>query len=307
MGDRLMSWGRLYSRVRGDPKIRKLARRLSIEVPHALGLIVSLWAWCLEHRPDGCLANLDAEDIAIAAEWSEDHTQLHTALMELGFIDPIEGICYIHDWDDFAGSWKESQRKKLERANKSKPRPKMSRTVLDNPKMSHNREEERRGEVPEVPRPKETKDNLEINQTKEKSPQLDKPADGPSAAVLVFPTRGQQKTWVLFERQAVEWEKSYEGLNVRLEIMKAYNWCDANVGKRKTATGMKAFLVNWLNRATDDQGKPSAKSSPAKRLTQSERIAQIARDMETEEEIDERNRSNEDDGRPLELLPGGVA
>lgn len=47
------------------PKIVKLKRKLGAE--GVLGLI-SLWTFAGEHRPDGILNGMDADDIAIAAD-----------------------------------------------------------------------------------------------------------------------------------------------------------------------------------------------------------------------------------------------
>jgi hypothetical protein len=141
-----MAWGKLYSRARGDPKIRKLARRLSIEPPYALGLLATLWAWCLEHRPDGCLADLDAEDIATAAEWPGDEVMFQNALVGCRLVDEVSGILQVHDWMDYAGSWKEAQRKKAERERRAQDCPGKSRKVQESPSTEERRGEERKRE-----------------------------------------------------------------------------------------------------------------------------------------------------------------
>jgi hypothetical protein len=55
-------------------------------------------------------------------------------------------------------------------------------------------------------------------------------------------------TWDLSEDQVARWTQVYEGVNVRLEVRKAWAWIDANPTRMKKASGMKRFLVNWLNR-----------------------------------------------------------
>lgn len=72
-------------------------------------------------------------------------------------------------------------------------------------------------------------------------------------AVLVFPTIGQgPKTWDLTEAQRAEWQACYPGEDVLGECQKALAWVKAN--HAKTAKGMPAFLVKWLNRAADRGG-----------------------------------------------------
>jgi hypothetical protein len=55
-------------------------------------------------------------------------------------------------------------------------------------------------------------------------------------------------TWDCSEAQIADWTQIYEGVNVRLEVRKAWAWIDANPTRMKKASGMKRFLVNWLNR-----------------------------------------------------------
>lgn len=77
-------------------------------------------------------------------------------------------------------------------------------------------------------------------------------AEPPSPAVLTFPCVGAAKSWDLTEAQLAKWTDSYRpGLDVLTECRKAQNWLDANPARRKTASGMPKFIVNWLNRAVD--------------------------------------------------------
>lgn len=72
-------------------------------------------------------------------------------------------------------------------------------------------------------------------------------------AVLTFPTIGQgPKSWDLTGAQVAEWVVAYPGTNVLGECRKALAWVRAN--QLKTARGMPAFLVSWLNRAVRDGG-----------------------------------------------------
>jgi hypothetical protein len=74
----------------------------------------------------------------------------------------------------------------------------------------------------------------------------------PSPAVLVYPCQGTPQTWPLTEAQLAEWRPLYRpGLDIEAECRKALAWVLANPGHQKTARGMKAFLVKWLNRTVD--------------------------------------------------------
>lgn len=68
---------------------------------------------------------------------------------------------------------------------------------------------------------------------------------------LEFPTMGKPNVWPLEEPQIVEWVELYPSLDIRSESRKALAWVKANMGRRKTARGMKAFLVAWFSRSVD--------------------------------------------------------
>lgn len=78
----------------------------------------------------------------------------------------------------------------------------------------------------------------------------------PVVGFAFFPVVGKSNggRWELDESQVADWEQLYPNLDVRGEMNKALAWAEANPGRRKTAKGMPAFLVNWLSRATDRRG-----------------------------------------------------
>lgn len=115
-------------------------------------------------------------------------------------------------------------------------------------------------------RPRTSEETLEVNHPKNPirpsvlpSDPSDLPADvgaepqsasGPSSpAVLTFPTVGSLSTWDLTEAHQAELSESYPNIDVPAQARRAHAWIRANVARRKTARGMAAFLVNWLNRA----------------------------------------------------------
>ena len=69
--------------------------------------------------------------------------------------------------------------------------------------------------------------------------------------VLVYPAAGVPAAWHLRQSQIREWVGLYPGLDVETECRNALAWVGAN--RKKTAGGMKRFLVNWLNKATNSQ------------------------------------------------------
>ena len=90
-------------------------------------------------------------------------------------------------------------------------------------------------------------------------PETATPSSGPAGAaeaVMTFPCDGKPKTWTLTAAQAAEWQAAFPTLDVRGECRKAGAWLDADPTRRKTARGMKRFLVGWLGRAQNRRGPP---------------------------------------------------
>ena len=79
------------------PKTQKLERRLGLE--GVKGLLI-LWQWVAQYKPNGYLYGTDEEDIEIAARWGGQKGSLVKTLVELHFLDLIEGGYSIHDWEE---------------------------------------------------------------------------------------------------------------------------------------------------------------------------------------------------------------
>ena len=86
-------------------------------------------------------------------------------------------------------------------------------------------------------------------------------AESTEKTVLIFQTVGTgPNTWNLTARQLKAWSGAYPGLDVAAECRKAWAWVDADGQRRKTAGGMRKFLVRWLNKATDQRRSGSRSS-----------------------------------------------
>ncbi len=119
-----MAWIELHQTLPTHRKTMKLRRILKIKTPQAVGHVAMLWLWSLDNAPDGDLSQVDAEDIAEAAEWPKTAEEFVSALKEAGFIDDN---MQLHDWGEYAGrlmdqreEWrkKERDRKAAYRAKK---------------------------------------------------------------------------------------------------------------------------------------------------------------------------------------------
>lgn len=69
--------------------------------------------------------------------------------------------------------------------------------------------------------------------------------------VIEIPTN-TGKPWPIYEEMVAEWEPLFPGVDVRQALRNIAAWNVANPKRRKTATGMRRHIVNWL---TEDQNK----------------------------------------------------
>jgi uncharacterized protein YdaU (DUF1376 family) len=75
----------------------------------------------------------------------------------------------------------------------------------------------------------------------------------PLPVVAVLPCVGKgPKTYGVTTAQVDGWAKDFPGVDVPAEVRKARAWLEANPRKRKTATGIPAFLVGWFSRQQND-------------------------------------------------------
>lgn len=85
--------------------------------------------------------------------------------------------------------------------------------------------------------------------------------DDDDEPVLMYPTVGVEREWVLSQSFLKKLNGLYPALDVLTEAKKALAWLIANPSRRKTARGMPRFLVNWLNRANDKGASPKKPQS----------------------------------------------
>jgi len=86
---------RLRLSFRNHPKTKKLRFKLG---PEAVLSFIWLLMFTAESRPDGELDGLDAEDLALAADWSGDPQAFVDTLVQVGYLEQTDDGFRIHDW-----------------------------------------------------------------------------------------------------------------------------------------------------------------------------------------------------------------
>lgn len=80
--------------------------------------------------------------------------------------------------------------------------------------------------------------------------------------VFDFPIK--DGTFFIAQKDIDQWQDVFPGVDVVAELKKMRLWCEDNPAKRKSQSGARRFVSNWLNRANSDlqsRGKQYANNS----------------------------------------------
>lgn len=130
-----MAWIESHQEVAMHPKTRKLAKKLDVYLPAAVGHLHLLWHWVLSFADDGDLSKHTDEDIAIGAMWDYDPKTFVDALVECRWLDRDGERLVVHDWQDYAGRLVDRRKANAERKRVSRARH------ADVPETSSSRQE----------------------------------------------------------------------------------------------------------------------------------------------------------------------
>jgi hypothetical protein len=203
-----------------------------------------------------------ADDVEAAAEWWGEPGRLFEALREGRWIDELpDGRWQIHDYWDHCPEYVRA-RFRMERFRK-KQRESLAQFAAE----EQCNEQERNGYVTVTKRygsPAPAPAPAPLDSPNGESGSEPQAASEPATAdrnctecdsssvILVYPTVGKgPKEWALSAAKLAEYTECYPGTDVLGECRKALQWCRDNPTRRKTAKGMPAFLVRWLNQAQD--------------------------------------------------------
>ena len=65
--------------------------------------------------------------------------------------------------------------------------------------------------------------------------------------------------YLIFQEDIDHYKELYPGVDVDQEIRSMIGWCEANPANRKTKTGAKRFIANWLNKSQNKSHTPVKK------------------------------------------------
>jgi hypothetical protein len=106
---------RLLVSFRGHRKRKRLKLRLGAG---STDYLIDLWLSAAEDRPEGILYDWDETDIALAADWPGEPSELVEALLECKWLDYDNGTYSLHDWEEHQ-SWASGAKARSLKAKKA--------------------------------------------------------------------------------------------------------------------------------------------------------------------------------------------
>lgn len=84
------------------------------------------------------------------------------------------------------------------------------------------------------------------------------PEPSPNPPAIILPLSDNTDYPVMHD-DVMKWAQLYPGVDIMQNLRNMLGWLDANPQRRKTRTGIKRFITNWLAREQDKGIRPQAK------------------------------------------------
>jgi hypothetical protein len=236
LGKKTMNWIKVRTHLISHPHVVRIASALCLPCVHVFGALVHMWSVADSHADGDLLKNMTPA----ALDRLTETPGLTAELASVGWIVVREDGLQLVNYQQHNGA--SAKRRALEAKRKKGVRIESA-------------------ECPQDVRIECGQDaDLEKNKNRINTKKKETEEPDTSGIILSYPTNGAEPQYHLRENQLHAWSAVYPSINVLQECQKAMIWLQANQSNRKTAAGMPRFLVNWLNRATN-QPKPTRGSS----------------------------------------------
>lgn len=233
----------------GHPKTKKLIKIMGGD--GAAWSLVKLFLWVAQHRPDGNLSGMDAEEIELAVDWAGEDGAFVAALLQVRFLDHSDDGFQVHDWREHnpfaanAEARSDAARKAAEarwnpkgKRKASGRNAKVKRTVCGS--HADGMRAASKGNAPSLPSPSPSPSPVaEDQELLAPSPQAD------STPVILLPLSDKSE-YPITQDVIDEMAENYPAVDVLAQLRLMRGWCIGNPTKRKTRTGVMRFVTNWL-------------------------------------------------------------
>jgi hypothetical protein len=219
----------------GDAVICDVALRYAVT-----GALHNVWCNANEHARNGVIDGADLE-------WIDSVSCIDgfgSAMASVGWASVVDGVGLVFPKFDANNTSAAERQRRYREKKRNASDVTRSATVAQHV----------------APREEKRREDLEDNRGGHEYIPPPDPQEDPE--VIGFPCAGEPCWFQLRRSQVSAWAALYVGLDIEAECRKAAAWIDADTKRRKTAKGMKRFLVGWLGRATDRGGNGSVRGRP---------------------------------------------
>ena len=316
-------------------KTKKVLRKIG---PEGVICLVRLLCYVGKFRPDGRLEGMDVEGISDAVDWSGDAEELVSTLCGAGFIEQSDdGVYIIHDWEKHnpwaAGANERSLaaskagKASAEKRAKTAKNPTAAQRISTDVQLEGNGRstESNEASTPSPspspsPTPKELEDTSlssvsscpELPQAASEPQQVEQKAkpgnhDQPEPAIMTFPLAKKGETFAVTQPDIGEWQESFPGIDVLLELRHCLQWSRDNPTRRKTKAGIRRHITSWLAKAQDRaRASPGQGGQTVRRTASQQYMHEVGELLEAIDAFDE-NGCGQRVGATAPALPGGWA
>lgn len=253
-----MDWVRVDANTPLHPKVGRLARRLGVGRVQALGHVLSLWCWSIQHAAHGQFGELDAEEIAEAGQWDGDPSAFVAGLQASGWLDEDKAL---HEWEMYQGK---------------------SARVNLMAQIRQDRKRKRDASVTQAYSKRDTgvtrsvEDGLDVEDV-EKAGAPPPPEPVARHPFIVIPLAGADCHHVT-EDDVLELESAYPLIDVRQELRELRAWNMANPSKRKRRSGIRRHINSWMA-AEQDKRRPRGCTERQEAIPEPRDDVSVARDL----------------------------
>ncbi len=235
------------------PKVKKLMRRHG---DIAFWNLIKFWSFIAINKPQGDLSGYDIDDLEIGAGWSGEPGVFYQSLVELRFVDVIDGKTYIHDWENHKG-WACHAEKRSEKAKKAASARWEKRTGSTGSNAKTCSEQCNEHTPSNAPSPSPSP-----SPSPNPSPKEDiAPTSFESEPVVKIPLNQKGMVFFVTVEDIEQWQETFPGVDVLLELKRCRQWNIDNPSKRKTARGIRSHISSWLGRVQDKGGNKPVRNT----------------------------------------------
>ena len=241
-------WIKMRSDLLRSPRVAQMVSALKEDRFRIAGGLLSVWSLFDAHSEDGRLKGYDLKMLDDLAAWSG----FSAAMILVGWLEKDGDTLVMPRFEDHNGA---SAKRRIQDADRKR---KSRQIAAGNAPKSVTRGREEKIREENISTTGTTVPVVEVAPNKPNKPKVESPVYI-NIQTIRFETEGEEVGITV--AQVEDWEKVYQGVNVRYMLGRIQSWSKNNPKKRKTKAGMNKFIDAWLARTQNEGGSNGAYQS----------------------------------------------